>query len=71
MGYVPCLNGKIIAGCEILSFNEDTMVGLANFRGMLVRFEGKRIDQPFSAEYASLSLRPAGDNLIELVEKEG
>ena len=71
MGYVPCLNGKMIAGCEILSFNEDTMVGLANFRGMLVRFEGKRIDPAVPAEYASLSLRPAGNNLIELVEKEG
>ena len=71
MDYTPTLNGKKIAGCEILSFNEDTMVGLANFRGMLVRFEGKRVVPAIPAEYAPLALRPAGNNLIELVEKEG
>lgn len=61
-------NGKKISGCEVLSFNEDTGVGLANFRGMLVRFEGRKVEvDSRAAEYAKLDVHfNAHDMTLEL-----
>ena len=63
-------NGKLLADVEVISYNDETMVGLANYRGMLVRFQGHIVTPGAqSSEYAKVHLKSLGDNQYEMVER--
>ena len=64
-------NGKLIADCEVLSFNRETGVGLANFRGALVKFEGHEIELDSRAtRYANLDIQFLDSHIIKLIDRE-
>ena len=62
--------GKILAGVEIISFDDETMVGLARVGNALVRFEARSIQQPYEgSDYANVVFKYIGDKRIEIQER--